>query len=137
MFVKGYIHILSFDCTFLDSVTSSLHKLSLSKLTGLCQRHLMSEHPEDPLSSLNPLNVNKPWPGWERRATALVCTYIHHIKNTCVCCMPKLLYGVLPHLFLNQNHSTFHLIFFDKVTFDFSCTCYLLHTFKCSSNCSM
>ena len=84
MFVKGYIHILSFDCTFLDSVTSSLHKLSLSKLTGLSQRHLMSEHLEDPLSSLNPLNVNKPWPGWERRATALVCTYIHHIKNTCV-----------------------------------------------------
>ena len=80
-------------------------------------------------------------PEKERHTTTLACTPTHHIKNTgVVCCMPKTLYGVLPHLFLIHSiltllitlftitlikssvylYSMFYLcLFFHKVTFIF------------------
>ena len=92
----------------------------------------------------------------KRWATTLACTCICHIKNAhVVCCLPETFYGVFPHLFLVHSlstlfikiftitlskfslclYSTFYLLFFShKVTFVFSCICYLLNILKHSSN---
>ena len=91
-------------------------------------------------------------PKWERYVIALACAHTLHIKNKCVvCCRPKTLNDMLSHLFLVHSihtllftfftialiksslslYSTFHsFFFFHKITFSFSCTCYLLNTIK-------
>ena len=58
--LKGYIHILCFDCTFLDDVTSSLQEMIIVKIDSLSQHDLTSEHLEDsiPYPLLITLNVN-------------------------------------------------------------------------------
>ena len=94
--------------------------------------------------------------GWFSRpyATDYECAVTKLSVKRCYC-MPKKLYGVFPHLFLNHQfctlliipftialikcsvclYSTFYLsIFFHKFILGFSCNCYLLNTLKCSSN---
>ena len=52
-------------------------------------------------------------PGWERHVIALAWAQVHHIKNSHVLgCIPKTLYGVLPHLFLIHSFSTFSITLF-------------------------
>ena len=88
------------------------------------------------------------WPGWERCAFALTCAHTHTILkayvwyvtflNYCMVCFPNLLwthnfFTLLITLFMialakcSVHLYSLFIYFLDKVTFGFSCTCYMLN----------
>ena len=90
-------------------------------------------------------NWNQAWIG--KCAIAFACTCICYIENTgVVCCMPKRLSDMFPHLLMTPLFSTLLIthfsidslnvfyaftkifdldFFFHTITFSFSCACYL------------